>query len=602
MLSTDMMRPFQTLYNRTQFLAPQIRKLYKSFHSTEYRFVKEPSTVSTFFDPVTGGILTRRVAESEHTETENEKNPISSKTPGSDYADGLKDDRSYGSVMKGNLGSGSGSRRAGFGVSKKKSKNKTTWVCSDCGYNDGQWWGYCRECKSVGTMNEFTEIDNGGKTSGFQVSENIVRSWLPKGSTGEAGPLRLTDVNRGVNHLEWRFPLPGLFGDEVSRVLGGGLVPGSLVLIGGDPGVGKSTLMLQIAALIAEGENIGKPAPVLYVSGEESVEQIGNRADRMDINTDELFLYSSTDIEDILGKAHGLSLRALIIDSIQTVQLTGVTGSAGGIYQVRECTAALLRFAKKTNVPVFLIGHVTKSGDIAGPRVLEHIVDAVLYMEGEQYSSHRLLRAFKNRFGSTDELGVFEMSPTGLKAITNPSEIFLSEEHSDSEVLAGLAMTVIMDGSRTFVIQIQALCAPGISLSKQVNGVQAGKANLIISVLMKQAGLKLQSSAIFLNVIGGATLNETAGDLAVAAAICSSFLEFPIPSNVAFIGEIGLGGELRMVPKMEKRVGTVAKLGYKKCIVPNLAKKVLQGLDFGELEILGCSNLKDVINNVFVKS
>ncbi|GJR26470.1 ATP-dependent peptidase [Tanacetum coccineum] len=340
----------------------------------------------------------------------------------------------------------------------------------------------------------------------------------------------------------------GLFGEEVSRVLGGGLVPGSLVLVGGDPGVGKSTLMLQIAAIIADGEEIGKPAPVLYVSGEESVEQIGNRADRMDISTDELFLYSSTDIEDILGKAKALSPRALIVDSIQTVHLMGVTGSAGGIYQVKECTAALLRFAKTTNVPVFLviiisscfdyvitkfiwkkyvetvsdlcqIGHVTKSGDIAGPRVLEHIVDAVLYMEGEQYSSHRLLRAFKNRFGSTDELGVFEMSPCGLKAVVNPSEIFMSEEHSDSELLAGSAIAVVMDGSRTFVIQIQALCAPGVS--RQVNGLQNGKANMIISILMKQASLKLEANAIFLNVVGGATLTETAGDLAVAAAICS---------------------------------------------------------------------------------
>lgn len=548
--------------------------------------------MSTIFDPVTGSLVTKRAPKSKHTESESDNDPY--KLSESDYADALKDDRSYGNVVKANHGSGSR-----FGANKKKSKSKSTWVCSDCGYTDGQWWGYCRECKSVGTMKEFTEIDNGGKTSGFQVSENIVKSWLPKGS-GEAGPMRLTDVNRGINHLNWRFPLSGLFGHEVSRVLGGGLVPGSLILIGGDPGVGKSTLMLQIAAIIAEGREIGKPAPVLYVSGEESVEQIGNRADRMEISTEELYLYSSTDIEDILAKAHLLSPRALIIDSIQTVHIMGVTGSAGGIYQVKECTAALLRFAKKTDIPVFLIGHVTKSGDIAGPRVLEHIVDAVLYMEGEQYSSHRLLRAFKNRFGSTDELGVFEMSPCGLKAVTNPSEIFLSEEHSDSEFLAGLAIAVVMDGSRTFVIEIQALCAAGNSLSRQVNGVQAGKADMIISVLMKQAGLKLQSNAIFINVVGGATLTETAGDLAVAAAICSSFLEFPIPSNVAFIGEIGLGGELRMVPKMEKRVSTVAKLGYKKCVVPKLAEKSLEGLDFGELEVLACKNLKEVINTVFV--
>ncbi|XP_024971784.1 uncharacterized protein LOC112510553 isoform X2 [Cynara cardunculus var. scolymus] len=576
------MRAFQTLNSRTHFIDlittkhPQFHKIYRGFHSTNHLFIEESSTVSTIYDPVSNRLVTTRVANSKPSEGESDKDAYRSSN--SDYVDALKDDRSYGSVLKANQG---------FGVvSKKKSKSKSTWVCSECGYTDGQWWGYCRECRNVNTMKEFTESDNGGKTTGFQVSEKIVKSWLPKGS-GDAVPMRLTDVNRGINQSDWRFHLSGLFGTEVSRVLGGGLVPGSLVLIGGDPGVGKSTLMLQIAAIIAEGKEIGKPAPVLYVSGEESVEQIGNRADRMEISAEELFLYSSTDIEDILQKAQVLSPRALIIDSIQTVHLMGVTGSAGGIYQIKECTAALLRFAKKTNIPVFLIGHVTKSGDIAGPRALEHIVDAVLYMEGEQYSSHRLLRAFKNRFGSTDELGVFEMSPCGLKAVTNPSEIFLSEERSDSEFLAGLAIAVIMDGSRTFVIEIQALCAPGSSLSRQVNGVQAGRADMIIS-------------AIFLNVVSGLTLTETAGDLAVAAAICSSFLEFPIPNDVAFIGEVGLGGELRMVPKMEKRVSTVAKLGYKKCVVPKSAEKSLRGLDFGEIEILECINLKEVINAVFV--
>ncbi|KAK9054731.1 hypothetical protein SSX86_025810 [Deinandra increscens subsp. villosa] len=598
MLLTNM-RPFQTLYSRTHFRDLFLTKFHRTLHSTNHRFNKESVTFSTVYDPVKGRLVTTPVAQSQIPEHESDKD--AERSSFSDYADALKDDRSYGSVLKANK-----TNWSSFGGNKKKSKSKTTWVCSECGYADGQWWGYCRECKSVNTMKELTEVvDDGGKTSGFQVSEKIVRSWLPKGG-GEAVPLRLTDVNRGVNHSNWRFPLSGLFGDEVSRVLGGGLVPGSLILVGGDPGVGKSTLMLQIGALIAEGKEIGKPAPVLYVSGEESVEQIGNRADRMDISTDELFLYSSTDIEDILGKAQVLSPRALIIDSIQTVHLVGVTGSAGGIYQVKECTAALLRFAKKTNVPVFLIGHVTKSGDIAGPRVLEHIVDAVLYMEGEQHSSLRLLRAFKNRFGSTDELGVFEMSPSGLKAVKNPSEIFLSEGHSDSELLAGLAIAVVMDGSRTFVIEVQALCAAGSSLSRQVNGVQAGRADMIISVLMKQVGLKLQSNTIFLNVVSGATLTETAGDLAVAAAICSRhvlyFLEFPLPNNVAFIGEIGLSGELRMVPKMEKRVSTVAKLGYKKCVVPESAVELLRRLDLGECEVLGCKNLKEVINSVFITS
>ncbi|KAK4349896.1 hypothetical protein RND71_029209 [Anisodus tanguticus] len=554
----------------------------------------------------------------------------------------------------------------GDGSKKKgKGKSKIVWVCSDCGYDDGQWWGICKQCNGVNTMKRFSEEVERPK-NGFEVSEKVTRSWLPHQSVKDV-PTKLTDVNKGINQLNWRIPLFGLFGAEVGRVLGGGLVPGCLILVGGDPGVGKSTLLLQIAAIIAEGCDMGEPAPVLYVSGEESVEQIGNRADRMRIGTDEIFLYASTDIEDILEKAQTLSLRALVIDSIQTVYLRGVTGSAGGLSQVKECTEALLRFAKKTSIPVFLIGHVTKSGEIAGPRVLEHIVDVVLYMEvekegfdmafdtegetivlmlemlygkmhGEKCSSHRLLRSVKNRFGSTDELGVFEMSQSGLQAVSNPSEMFLSEQQSDSEFLAGLAVTVIMDGSRAFLIEIQALCVAGSSVSRQVNGVQAGRAEMIIAVLIKQAGLKLQENVmilmnippllssfygsfcfslisinwlshdsgtffngqgVFLNVVSGVSLSETAGDLAVAAAICSSFLEFPLPVGIAFIGEIGLGGEIRTVPRMDKRINTVAKLGYKKCIIPKSAETSLSALDLGDTEIVACRNLKEMINIVF---
>ncbi|KAI6671856.1 hypothetical protein NL676_006741 [Syzygium grande] len=494
-----------------------------------------------------------------------------------------------------------GGGRSSYAGSGKKGKKKGCWVCSDCGYTDGQWWGSCRSCRSAGTMKQFAVEENGGgseKVRGFEVSENVVRSWMPQ-RAGEVRPLRLTDVNRGLNQLEWRIPLYGPFGEEVSRVLGGGLVPGSLILVGGDPGVGKSTLLLQMAAMIAEGRDLGRSAPVVYVSGEESVEQIGSRADRLSIGTEELYLYSSTDIEDILEKIQVLSPRALIIDSIQTVYLKGVAGSAGGLSQVKECTSALLRFAKKTNIPVLLIGHVTKSGEIAGPRVLEHIVDVVLYLEGEKHSTHRLLRSVKNRFGSTDELGVFEMSQLGLEVVLNPSEILLSEDHSESEVMAGLAVAVVMDGSRTFLLEIQALCLSSSTVSRQVNGIQGSRADMIISVLVKQAGLKLQENAIFLNVVSGVTLTETSGDLAIAAAICSSFLEFPIPSGVAFIGEIGLGGELRVVPRIEKRVHTVAKLGYKMCIVPRSAEKALASSSFGDMVILGCRNLKEVINTVF---
>ncbi|KAJ6793912.1 Uncharacterized protein M6B38_233000 [Iris pallida] len=480
---------------------------------------------------------------------------------------------------------------------RKAGKERVSWVCGQCGATSGQWWGTCPACQKVGTVKRFAEAAEVGGSRGAEVSEEKVRLWLPQ-RAGGAVPQSLEEVNKGRNQTEWRIQLSGLFGMEVARVLGGGVVPGSLVLVGGDPGVGKSTLLLQLAAIISQGNNFSAPAPVIYVSGEESIEQIGNRADRMRIASADLFLYSSTDIEDILDKIQAFSPQALIVDSIQTVYLKGITGSAGNIMQVKECTSALLRFAKQTNIPVFLIGHVTKSGDIAGPRMLEHIVDAVLYLEGERYSSYRLLRSVKNRFGSTDELGVFEMSESGLEAVANPSEIFLTEQYSDSEILAGLAVAVIVDGSRTFVIEIQALCASGSSPIRHVEGVRDGRANMIIAVLMKQAGLKLQDSAIFLNVVSGFKITETAGDLAIAAAICSSFLELAIPHDVAFIGEIGLGGELRAVSRMDKRVIAVAKLGYKKCVIPKTAEKSIAGLNL-DMTILGCRTVKEVINIIF---
>ncbi|XP_047335902.1 DNA repair protein RadA isoform X3 [Impatiens glandulifera] len=552
------------------------------------------SGVYTVYDPISRRMVTRKgtkpyVVEQE-TESTAPSNPVDEvDSTGRIYGNVREPSRSKQGFSSGNV--------SGY---RKKGKNKIVYVCSDCGFSDGQWWGHCRECRNVGTMKMFS-VNEGieGKVNGSQVSENLIRSWLPQ-SSAEPVPLRLTEVNRRINHADWRIPLPGTFGAEVARVLGGGVVPGSLVLVGGDPGVGKSTLLLQLASMIAEGCGNGQSAPVIYVSGEESVEQISDRADRMNIGTQDLFLYSSTEIEDILEKITPLSPRALIVDSIQTVYLKGVTGSAGGLIQVKECTSALLRFAKKTSIPVLLIGHVTKSGDIAGPRVLEHIVDTVLYMEGEKCSSHRLLRTVKNRFGSTDELGVFEMSQVGLQAVPNPSEIFLTEQDSNSEFLAGLAVAVIMDGSRSFLIEIQALCIASSISARQVNGVTSSRADMIISVLVKQAGLKLQQNAVFINVVSGLTLSETAGDLAIAAAICSSFMESPIPNNVAFIGEIGLGGELRSVPRMDKRLNTLGKLGYKKCVVPKSSEGMLVGLDIEqEMEIVGCRNLKEMINTIF---
>ncbi|KAL5156655.1 DNA repair protein RadA [Glycine soja] len=493
---------------------------------------------------------------------------------------------------------------------KGKGKVKTQWVCCSCGHSTGKWWGQCPECEMVGTMNEFHEskLTDSKSRGGLEVSEDAVGLWLPQ-RPEDLRPVKLEEVNRGFNYQQWRIPLSGSFGNEVSTVLGGGLVPGSLTLVGGDPGIGKSTLLLQIAAMIANECSDYEGPPVVYVSGEESLQQIGIRADRLGIKSN-IYLYSSTDIEDILTKTHGLSPRALVVDSIQTVYLKTIIGSAGGIMQVKECTAALMRFAKTTNISVFLIGHVTKSGDIAGPRVLEHIVDVVLYMEGEKYSPYRMLRAVKNRFGSTDELAVLEMSQSGLQVVSNASEMFLTQQHSDSNVLAGLA--------------IAALCLTHCPVSSSLsNGINANKANIIKCVLIKQTGLHLQDNAVFLNVVSGMTVTETAGDLAIAAAICSSFLEFPIPEGTAFIGEIGLGGELRMmgigsfrlirsmglietmqprVPRIEKRVNTLVKLGYRMCVVPKQAEKLLETEGLGKMKVVGCKDLKEVIKAVFSRN
>ncbi|KAH7682003.1 Endopeptidase La protein [Dioscorea alata] len=556
---------------------------FSSFHSSHQRWNQEQNDenpkVWTFYDPLADQIVTTANGDDKCLAGDGEEKRTAGKNKKRDEDSLGSNSQAWSSMAR-----------------RKPGKVKVSWVCENCGVTPGQWWGTCPSCQTLGSVKQFSESEV-SRARGAEVSEAAMRSWLPK-KLGNLAPQSLAEVNKGKNQSEWRIPLSGHFGMEVARVLGGGLVPGSLVLVGGDPGVGKSTLLLQLAAIIAQGLGYKGPAPVIYVSGEESIEQIANRADRMRITTGDLFLYSSTDIEDILYKIQPLSPQALIVDSIQTVYLRGVTGSAGNIMQVKECTSTLLRFAKQTDIPVLLIGHVTKTGDIAGPRILEHIVDTVLYMEGERYSSYRLLRSVKNRFGSTDELGVFEMSQSGLQAVSNPSEMFLSEHYTDSEVLAGLAITVIVDGSRAFVIEIQALCVSNSAATRQVNGVQLSRADMIISILMKQAGLKLQDHAIYLNVVSGFKLTETAGDVAIAAAICSSFLEFPIPNNVSFIGEIGLGGELRAVPRIDKRVMSVAKLGYKKCIVPKAVEKSLADLNL-DIEIVGCRNLKEVINTIF---
>jgi DNA repair protein RadA/Sms len=415
----------------------------------------------------------------------------------------------------------------------------------------------------------------------------------------------------------WRAPLVGALGAEVSRVLGGGVVPGSLTLVGGDPGVGKSTLLLQLAALLAAPEaEAPEPAkkgakaaakpddsedddsdddedarrPVLYVSGEESVEQVASRASRLGLSPRGVYLMAATNVESILETMATLRPRAVVVDSIQTVYLDEVAGSAGSVSQVRECASALLRAAKGSGTPVFLVGHVTKGGDIAGPRTLEHIVDVVLYLEGEALREFRLLRGVKNRFGATDEVGVFSMAEGGLIPITNPSAAFLGRAVTPHGV--GAAVTVTCEGTRPMALEIQALCAPAYQAAdagaagssagggsggmtqfvpsrRSATGIKPQRLNLLLAVLSKRAlGPGLYSNDVFVNVVGGMQLDEPATDLAICAAIGAAFFDAQLPGDVAFVGEVGLGGELRAVPQAERRVAEAARLGFTRVLVP----------------------------------
>ncbi|KAJ7297295.1 hypothetical protein O6H91_Y066600 [Diphasiastrum complanatum] len=343
-----------------------------------------------------------------------------------------------------------------------------------------------------------------------------------------------------------------------------------------------------------------QPAPVLYVSGEESMEQISNRADRLRIPSHELFLYAATDLEIILNAIRELSPRAVVVDSIQTIYLPEASGSAGSVVQVRECATALLRCAKQLQIPMFVVGHMTKTGDIAGPKVLEHIVDVVLYLEGERLQSHRLLRVVKNRYGSTDEVGVFEMVEGGLVAVTNPSGVFLSERTSDASNAASGAVAVTMEGSRPLLLEVQALCSNATQMppKRTANGIDPQRFSLIIAVLTKQARVRLSSQDIFINVVGGFELKEPAADVAVALAICSSYLEKPLPRDMAFIGEIGLGGELRSVGQLERRLTEALKLGFKKFVIPQSAAKVAKGVLTEKFQSISCSDIKEVLDKV----
>jgi DNA repair protein RadA/Sms len=422
-----------------------------------------------------------------------------------------------------------------------KGRTRAIWVCQQCGAQALKWVGRCPDCGEWNSMVETVESKEVSPPS----------SVIPHGK-----PQRLSDVpSEGFQRIQ--VPMA-----EFSRVLGGGIVPGSVVLVAGDPGIGKSTLLLQLSALVSQ--TLGK---VLYVSGEESAPQIKGRAERMGISALDVFLLTETDVDLIIDHIHQLEPRLVIVDSIQTIRAAELSSSAGNISQVRESAARLTDVAKGEGVPVFIVGHVTKEGAIAGPRVLEHMVDTVLYLEGERFHSYRLLRSVKNRFGSTDEVGVFEMSGQGMLEVSNPSEAFLSERSDGT----GSAIAVTMEGTRPLLVEIQALTSTtSFGLPRRTaNGVDFNRLLLLTAVLSKRMGLRLHDQDVFVNVVGGLRISEPAADLSVAVAIASSYRDVPVADDLAIMGEIGLSGELRSISQAGKRLNEAARLGFKRCLLPS---------------------------------
>ncbi len=381
-------------------------------------------------------------------------------------------------------------------------------------------------------------------------------------SAGKRAPQRLADIEMSQ---DTRIALPIA---EFSRVLGGGLVPGSLVLLSGEPGIGKSTLVLELSAKLA-----ATTGPVLYVSGEESAGQIKLRAERLGLGAQELYLLTETDLSEIISQAQRLNPRLLVIDSIQTTQDPALNTTAGLVAQVRQCATELQRLAKGSGLSILIIGHVTKDGNIAGPRVLEHIVDAVLYLEGDPFQQYRLLRGVKNRFGATSEVGVFEMSGAGLAQVPNPSEAFLEERVINA---SGSAIAITLEGTRPLLVELQALTSPTTfgNPRRTPNGIDLNRLLLISAVLSKRVGLKLWEQDIFVNVIGGLRITEPASDLAMALAIASSYQDRALPADLAIVGEVGLSGEVRRVGQLPARLNEARKIGFKRALVPKLGRRV----------------------------
>lgn len=451
-------------------------------------------------------------------------------------------------------------------------KIKSSYFCQNCGAQSPKWLGKCTACGEWNTMvEELIQKDDkpSWNSSSLQVSNK------PK-------PISQIsyDEEKRIRALD----------NELNRVLGGGIVPGSLVLIGGEPGIGKSTLMLQVALNLIT-------CKVLYVSGEESEQQIKMRAQRIGIRGDNCFILNETSTQNIFKQIEILQPDVLIIDSIQTLHSSFIESGAGSISQVRECTAELLKFAKESGTPVFIIGHITKEGTIAGPKVLEHMVDTVLQFEGDRHLTYRILRTIKNRFGSTSELGIYEMQGTGLREVSNPSEILISQR---DEALSGITIGATLEGNRPLLIELQSLVSPATYGTPQrtSTGFDVKRLNMLLAVLEKRAGLRLGVQDVFLNIAGGFKVEDPAIDLGVCASIASSYEDFVIPSHACFAAEVGLGGEIRAVNRIENRISEAEKLGFKEIYISKYNQK---GLDLSRFKckVVPVAKLEEVFQHLF---
>ncbi|MCO4818903.1 MAG: DNA repair protein RadA [Bacteroidetes bacterium] len=453
-------------------------------------------------------------------------------------------------------------------------KSKTVFFCQNCGASSPKWIGNCPSCKQWNTyVEEVVE----------KTSTQSVPAWVDnqEEKTKKSSPKLITSLQSGP---EQRIETTDA---ELNRVLGGGVVFGSLVLIGGEPGIGKSTLMLQVA--------LQSDQKVLYVSGEESETQLKMRADRIGIRNEACYILSATEIQEIFKQVKKLKPGFLIVDSVQTLFSRSIESTPGSISQIRECTGQLLRFAKETNTPVFLIGHITKDGQIAGPKVLEHMVDTVLQFEGDRHHVYRILRAVKNRFGSASEMGIYEMAGEGLREVSNPSEVLISNR---DQLLSGISITAAVEGVRPLMIETQALVSTAVygTPQRNSNGYDLRRLNMLLAVLEKRCGFKLGAQDVFVNIAGGLKLDDPGTDLGIASAILSSYENIPLPTLTAFVGEIGLSGEVRASRRMDQRIDEAEKLGFEEIIV---SANSVKGNSAKSIKVIGVKNIMEVATYLF---